>query len=117
MEPIKNTFGQHFLVEFLQCNAETLKNVETVKLNLLKSAQESNATIVSHHFHQFQPDGVSGVILIEESHFSIHTWPEHQYAAFDVFTCGPMDPNIAIDVLKQAFEAKTVNIKTIARGF
>lgn len=114
---IKN-FGKHWLIEFSDCSAEKLMYLEDVQEIFLEAAKESNATILNYFFHQFNPYGVSGVILISESHFSIHTWPESCYAAVDIFTCGAkMDANIGIEILRRFFEAKKIKIRQFSRGF
>ena len=74
-------FGKHYLVEFIDCDPAKLKFSDEVQGMLLHAAKESNATVLKYFFHQFEPSGVTGIILIAESHFFIHTWPEDQYAA------------------------------------
>lgn len=88
--------GTHLLVELYNCDAELLKKVETVKEILVSAAEHASATIVQVAFHEFNPFGVSGMVVIAESHLSIHTWPEHRYAAVDIFTCGDqIKPQVA----------------------
>ena len=83
----------------------------------MRAARESRATIVGHLFHQFEPHGVSGVLLIAESHFSIHTWPEERFVGVDVFTCGDeMDPEVAIRALQEGLGASSVEVKMVRRG-
>ena len=110
-------FGKHYLVELIGCDPGRLKHVTHVQKLLLQAARKSNATILKHFFHQFEPAGVTGIILITESHFFIHTWPDDQYAALDIFTCGAMEPKAAIENLKKSFRAKKVKIRTIVRGY
>ena len=82
-----------------------------------KAARDSNATIVNSVFHRFNPHGVSGVVVIAESHLAIHTWPEYNYAAVDLFTCGSsVDPWIAFDVLRHCLEADTFKTREVKRG-
>ena len=114
---MRKEFGRHFLVEFIGCDAEKIKYVDDVKEIFLRAAEKSNATILNSCFHQFDPAGVSGLIFIAESHFSIHTWPEESYAAFDVFTCGEMQPELAIEEMRQGFCAQKVEAQIIPRGF
>ena len=84
---------------------------------LLLAARRCGSTIIQHHFHQFSPHGVTGIILIAESHISVHTWPENGFAAVDIFTSGTnMKPEIAIQILEEAFRADRVNVKCITRG-
>ena len=84
----RTDFGRHFLVDFIGCDPDTISVLEITREIFLRAAQESKATIVGQSFHQFEPIGVSGVLLIAESHFSIHTWPENRFAGVDIFTCG-----------------------------
>jgi len=117
MARLTKEFGKHYIVEFIDCNPERIKFVDDVKDAFLSAAQKSEAGMLENAFHQFQPYGVSGMIFIEESHFSIHTWPEDRYVAFDVLTCGKMYPERAIDELEKYFEAQKVETKIIPRGF
>ena len=73
-------------------------------------------TLLHIHVHHFQPNGVSGVAVLAESHISIHTWPDAGYAALDVFMCGSADPDACIPVLREAFSAKSVGVSEILRG-
>lgn len=78
---------------------------------MVRAAEESGATVVDTHFHEFAPQGISGVVVIKESHFAIHTWPEHGFAAVDVFTCGrSVDVERAIAILKEGFGASLASI-------
>ena len=109
--------GQHVLADLYKINPDHLNDPATVEQLLLKSAQAAGATILSSHFHTFGSDqGVTGVVLLAESHISIHTWPEFGFAAVDIFMCGDSDPQRALDVLQVAFAAPTSTVKTIARG-
>ena len=111
------TLGTHLLAEFVNCNYEQINDVNIVKDCLENAALQANATIVQSVFHKFSPYGVSGVVVISESHLTIHTWPEYNYAAVDVFTCGDsVDPYVAIEVLKSLFSAEISEIKEVRRG-
>ncbi len=111
------TLGTHILVELYGCNGRTLERVAYVEDALVRAAHESNAHIVSHFFHEFEPYGVSGVVVIEESHYTIHTWPEHRYAAIDLFFCSEtVDAERALEVLRRAFEPEHVDVMLIRRG-
>lgn len=113
----RSDFGKHYLVDFLGCDPETIKFVDVTKEIFVRAAKESKATVVGEAFHQFEPFGVSGVLLIAESHFSIHTWPEDRFVGVDIFTCGEeMDPDIAIAALREGLRAETVNVKVLLRG-
>lgn len=109
--------GTHILVELYGCNGRTLERVAYVEDALVRAAYESNAHIVSHFFHEFEPYGVSGVVVIEESHYTIHTWPEYRYAAIDLFFCSEtVDAERALEVLRRAFEPEHVDVMLIRRG-
>ena len=97
--------GRHILAEFFGCNPNVLNNVELIQEKMTQAAVECGATVVQTCFHMFNPYGVSGVVIISESHLAIHTWPELGYAAVDLFTCGEnCDPKIAYDFLNPFFE-------------
>ena len=83
-----NALGKHLLLELKGCNKEMLNDISFLREALLAAAGEAGATILGESFHQFSPQGVSGVVVIAESHICIHTWPEYGYAAADIFTCG-----------------------------
>ncbi len=84
---------------------------------LLRAAREAGATVQDFRFKQFNPFGVSGVVLISESHLTIHTWPEQAYASADILTCGGrMEPARAVEVMRTGFEAARVSVTTIPRG-
>lgn len=108
--------GIHILVEYYDCNKEILKNVETIEQSMLTAAKAAKTTIVESVFHQFNPWGVSGAVIIAESHLTIHTWPEHGYAAVDLFTCGDIDCEAGICTLKELLESKHHEVKKILRG-
>lgn len=109
--------GYHLLVELFECNKSTLNDVDKVKEILVEAAERSLATILKTAFHRFNPHGVSGVVVIAESHLSIHTWPEYGYAAADIFTCGnSLKPNLAMECMISCFEAKEYKIIKVRRG-
>lgn len=111
------TLGTHLLVELYGCNPDAIAHVREVEQTLVDSAHASNAHIVSHYFHAFEPHGVSGVVIIEESHYTIHTWPEHRYAAVDLFFCSEtVDPQRAIEVLQERFQPERVEVIVVRRG-
>ncbi|RKX51822.1 MAG: S-adenosylmethionine decarboxylase proenzyme [Thermotoga sp.] len=111
------SLGRHLLAEFYDCDSNILRDLETIREYLKKAAEVANATIVNWTFHQFSPQGVSGVVVIAESHLAIHTWPEYRYAAVDLFTCGEdVDPWRAFDFLKEKLKAKRTDVKEELRG-
>jgi S-adenosylmethionine decarboxylase len=92
-------------------------NVQMVKEIMLAAAKEAKATIINQDFHEFEPFGVSGVVVIAESHLTIHTWPEYGYAAVDIFTCGDLlQPEKAVAYLVKEFECKNPSVVEIKRG-
>lgn len=111
-----NTLSKHLLLELFECQSEALDNPETVQSSLEKAAQAAQVTIVKSFFHRFSPQGVTGVVIIEESHLSIHTWPEHGYASIDFYTCGEANPEAAIAVVSNCFAAKRIETMMIERG-
>jgi len=111
------SLGRHILVEFHGCSAEILNDVPRIEQGMVHAAKAAGATIISSVFHHFSPFGVSGVVVIQESHLAIHTWPEYRYAAVDLFTCGNLvDPWVSYENLKVAFEAAHGSALEINRG-
>ena len=109
--------GRHILVEFLLCDPDVLNDVPTIEKAMVEAATKANATVISSDFHHFSPWGVSGVVIIQESHLAIHTWPEYQYASVDLFTCGDeVDPWLAFDNLKEALNSQTYSVLEMHRG-
>ena len=109
--------GRHILVEMYECDSEVLNDQETIREVMLQAAENADATICGDSFHRFSPHGVSGVVVIAESHLSIHTWPEYGFAALDLFTCGDeVDPWVAFTHLRNAFKAKHSSQIEIRRG-
>ena len=112
-----NALGRHILVELHDCNRDSLNDLKLIRAVMLKAAVDCGAEVLGESFHRFSPQGVSGVVVIAESHISIHTWPEHGYAAADVFTCGTkVNPIAAADVLIEKLESKNHNLTEIQRG-
>ncbi len=112
-----HALGTHLLVELRECNPEILKDLKRVKNALVSAAKEAKATIVDISFHEFNPFGISGMVVIAESHLSIHTWPEYSYAAVDIFTCGDIiKPEVAASFLIEQFESKGPSIVELKRG-
>ncbi|MEW6674846.1 MAG: adenosylmethionine decarboxylase [Nitrospirota bacterium] len=109
--------GTHLLVELRDCNPEILKSIEKVRNILVSAAKEAKATVIDTSFHEFNPFGISGMIVIAESHISIHTWPEYGYAAADIFTCGDIiKPEVAVSYLIKQFRSKNPSVVEIKRG-
>ncbi len=112
-----DTLGHHYIVEASGCNPEILKSVEKVERIMVKAAEKAKVQVWSISFHRFRPHGVSGVVVISESHLSVHTWPEFQYVALDIYTCGgKARPDEAVEYAIQEFGAKSVHVTEITRG-
>lgn len=113
----QRSLGSHVLIELFDCEEETLRHESDVAGVMLRSAEESKATIVAQSFHEFKPWGVSGAVIIQESHYTIHTWPEHKYAAVDLFYCGgTVAVDQAVEVLRKAFKPQRMKILLVRRG-
>ena len=107
--------GTHLLADLW--DAENLSDPEHIDAALRAAAVRAGATILHSHFHHFSPNGgVSGVVVLAESHISIHTWPERQFAAIDIFMCGACNPHDAIPVIKEAFQPGRVDLDEQRRG-
>ncbi len=105
------------MAEFRGCDPETLNNVDWLERVMRQAAEASLATIMQSSFHQFGPHGVSGVLVLAESHLSVHTWPERKYAATDIYTCGDRcKPERAHEVLQLALVATTCEVMVVERG-
>ena len=112
-----SALGRHILAEFYGCPQEILNDPDQIKEHMVAAAVESGAEVKDTVFHRFSPQGVSGVVVISESHLAIHTWPEYGYAAVDVFTCGQsVDPWASCNYLKQTFLAQNMSAREIKRG-
>jgi len=112
-----NALGKHLLLELKGCNKEVLNDVGFLRGALLAAAGEAGAIVLGESFHQFNPQGVSGVVIIAESHLCIHTWPEYGYAAADIFTCGnSVQPEKAAEILVGKLGSKNHSIIEVQRG-
>jgi S-adenosylmethionine decarboxylase len=111
------SLGRHIIAELYDCDKEILDNIDAIEFYMKQAAYETGATIVNSSFHRFLPYGVSGVVVISESHLTIHTWPEYGYAAVDLFTCGDhVDPWKAFTYLKKVFKSQRVHVVEHLRG-
>jgi S-adenosylmethionine decarboxylase proenzyme len=110
-------FGKHILAEYFECECTYLDSEQAIREVMLEAASASGATIVGNIFHHFSPQGVTGVVVIAESHLAIHTWPEYRYASVDLFTCGShLDPWVGFEYLKQRLQSRKWMSKEIIRG-
>lgn len=111
------SLGSHLLIELYGCKSQALRREEEVESAMLLAARESRATVVERSFHEFKPYGVSGAVIIQESHYTIHTWPEHRYAAVDLFYCGgTVLVHRAVEVLQREFQPQRIRFMVIRRG-
>ena len=106
--------GVHLIVDLH--GAKGLDDIDLIETTLRRCVDAAGATLLHIHLHHFQPNGVSGVAVLAESHISIHTWPDAGYAALDVFMCGKADPDRCIPVLREAFAAAKVEVNELLRG-
>jgi S-adenosylmethionine decarboxylase proenzyme len=109
--------GKHILVDIFNCNSKLLEKVDFIADTMHTAAKKSGATIVGKYFKQFEPYGVSGVIIIAESHISIHTWPEHGLVSVDYFSCSDdVNINAAINHIKEKLEGRNIKSFEVKRG-
>ena len=110
----KRYAGVHLLIDLH--GASHLNDIAYIEKTMRRCVEASRATLLHIHLHRFEPDGVSGVAVLAESHISVHTWPESRYAAFDVFMCGDTSPEVCVEIMRAAFEAERVDVQEILRG-
>lgn len=112
-----HTLGRHILAEIYGCDPSILNNRNLIEKIMVEAALEAGAEVREVAFHKFSPQGVSGVVVISESHLAIHTWPELGYAAVDVFTCGQtINPWDACNYLTEHFKAEHMTATEVKRG-
>ncbi|MBK8169598.1 MAG: adenosylmethionine decarboxylase [Sandaracinaceae bacterium] len=110
------TRGRHLILDFWGCQAAALNDAVRLEAVLRECALATGASVVGAMMHAFAPQGVTGVLLLEESHVSIHTWPERGYAAVDFYTCGSGDPEKSKAILTKALSATSCEVRLLARG-
>ncbi|WP_025270348.1 adenosylmethionine decarboxylase [Hippea sp. KM1] len=109
--------GRHVLAEYFGCEKELLNDPKALEKHLIEAAKAANATVISSSFRTFEPFGVSGVVIVAESHLAIHTWPEYGFAAVDFFTCGDSsNPWKAHEYLKSVLKPSKTEEKEVLRG-
>ncbi len=112
-----DTMGRHVIAEMWDCNIDKLNDMGLIEQVFVNAALKAGAEIREVAFHKFAPYGVSGVVIISESHLTIHSFPEHGYASIDVYTCGDLiDPNVATDFIAEALESKKCEKVEVPRG-
>ncbi|MBU0904259.1 MAG: adenosylmethionine decarboxylase [Planococcaceae bacterium] len=110
------TMGRHVIAELWECEFDKLNDVNFIERTFVDAALKSGAEVREVAFHKFAPQGVSGVVIISESHLTIHSFPEHGYASIDVYTCGDLDPTIAAEYIADALGSKTRETMELPRG-
>jgi len=109
--------GKHLLLELKDCDAGLLNDMDYLREALAEVAGLVGATVIKDSFHRFSPQGISGIVIIAESHISIHTWPEYSFAAVDVFTCGEViEPSKAVKPMAEKLKAKSTSYIELKRG-
>ena len=109
--------GKHLLLELKDCDAGLLNDMDYLREALAEVAELIGATAIKDSFHRFSPQGISGIVIIAESHISIHTWPEYSFAAVDVFTCGEViEPSKAVKPMAEKLKAKSTSYIELKRG-
>ncbi len=113
MEPI----GYHYLVEASGCDPEILKDLDKIKEIMFNAAKIGKMDVKTVYFYKFSPSGVSGILVVSESHLSIHTWPENQYAAIDIFICGKgSEPEKALEFIISSVKSSYAHVTEVERG-
>ena len=111
------TLGTHLLLELNECDSGLLDELDLIEAAMVDAAREAGASILGLSFHKFTPRGVTGIVAIAESHLAIHTWPEHGYAAVDIFTCGEsFAPDRAAQLIIGSLKCRNPVTTTIRRG-
>ena len=109
--------GHQLMVEYYGCAPKSLNDLDHIRCSMIEAAQATGATVVGEVFHEFNPHGISGAVVIAESHLAIHTWPEYGYAAVDFFTCGEeIDPFRGFDLLREKLTAERFEVQEFFRG-
>ncbi len=111
------SLGKQLIVELYGCDRTLLDDPKHSERILVEAVNRSGATVIQPLFHHFSPHGVSGVVVIAESHVAIHTWPEFGYCAVDIFTCGTqVDPDLMLEYIRAEFKAREVSVMEVKRG-
>ena len=108
--------GEHYLLDLYQCDADKLDDEQLIKKLLHDAAYCAGMTILDTITHKFYPQGVTGIVMLAESHISIHTWPEDRKAAVDVYTCGDCDSALACQIIRTQLNSKDFTIEHVKRG-
>jgi S-adenosylmethionine decarboxylase proenzyme len=112
----KRIGGTHILVDMYGCNYDRLNNPLALQYCMTKAAENAGAAVLGTKYHWFAPQGVTGVVLLSESHLSIHTWPESNFATLDVFTCGSIDTRAIVREIENWLKSEAVIEQEVERG-
>lgn len=111
------TVGLHLVAELYGCDREEISNLDAFREKVERVVRDSGLTVLKSFHHQFAPHGVTSVFLLAESHFVVHTWPEYNYIAADIFTCGSVEKaGVVLENLKREFKPKWIKKLEILRG-
>lgn len=109
--------GRHYLIDYFDCHVDAIDDAPVLELKLATLIRDNGGTVLGSRFHKFSPQGVTGVVLIAESHCAIHTWPEHGQACVDLFSCGDRLNALGLaEKLKDLLQAKEMRVATHIRG-
>lgn len=111
-----DTRGTHLLIELWGCDPSMLDSTLLAAETLKKAAKDAGATPLHSAFRRFDPQGITGFLMVSESHYSIHTWPEEGYVAIDAYTCGACDPTVSVGLFQRIFRARETTVVTVSRG-
>ncbi|WP_059103831.1 adenosylmethionine decarboxylase [Shouchella shacheensis] len=112
-----DTMGRHVISELWGCDTDKLNNMNFIEQVFVNAALKAGAEVREVAFHKFAPHGVSGVVIISESHLTIHSFPEHGYASIDVYTCGDIiDPHVAATFIAEELKAESSEVLEVPRG-
>ncbi len=115
---INKPTGFHYLCELFNCEVSKIDNLQFLRKVLLDAVQKTSLVALHDYFYKFSPQGITGFILLSTSHISIHTWPEHNYVAFDVFSCGdPKDTLLVLEDISEEIGYKTKSVNLVQRGY
>lgn len=109
--------GKHIIIDGFECDSSHLNNITYLEKLLKKAAIDAGMEVLNSYFYQFEPQGVTGILVLSTSHISIHTWPEERYASLDFYTCGNQDPIDQVESLLKGLSTKRAMIYSIPRGF
>ena len=108
--------NRHVLYDAWVEDRQILATVEPMREIMCRAAEAGGATVLHEYFHQFNPSGVTGFLLLAESHISVHTWVDEGFAAFDIFTCGPMNTDKVLEVIREGIKPRHASVRRIVRG-